>query len=73
MDQRNEQDFDEKASSPSQADAMKSTAVHLEKGQPAPGGHEIEFTGRQFGTVQGYDATGKHILIPQPSDVGKSL
>lgn len=49
--------------------AFKQTAVHLESGQSAGPGHAVEFTGRQFGTVRALDDQGKHILIPQPSDV----
>lgn len=49
--------------------AFKQTAIHLEGGQAATEGHAVEFTGRQFGTVRALDEQGKHILIPQPSDV----
>jgi hypothetical protein len=48
---------------------FKQTAVHLEGNQSATPGHAVEFTGRQFGTVRALDEQGKHILIPQPSDV----
>lgn len=53
--------------------AFKQTAVHLDGTQTAAAGHAVEFTGRQFGTVRALDEQGKHILIPQPSDVGLHL
>lgn len=34
---------------------------------PSPAGHAAA-TGRNLGTLRGYDEAGKVILIPQPSD-----